>query len=877
MKKHALALLLALCMVIAMLPAAAFAAPVRQTADIQVQPRTAFTPDALPQLPAASNQGDYKITAEVLEEYPNGTVELYASRADAQELVYMMVDPDPGYAPEFLGGYSYSEHDMVMTYIGLNLWEIQMPDGDVEFVIPFYEIIGDSYTVEVNAAEGVNWYILDDITNAKEGESVFLCLEEQNAEVTADCESFYDLGYLEEAGVHIYELIMPADHVNININTSAADNKGNHHWRETVTLDGFETFQIPEPKGVVDPSIAYFTMDFRFVPELTGSYSFYLAPVEEDEANPYAYTVDMDRTHWDYGSTIYFAAEAGETVELRFQYPSDDGRYPEFNYYMFYEPNHNYRETLSLGETKTIRIPEPMNGVVDPNWTYYNHSFFFTPEETGTYRFLVDYVQDEAKPYEFEMGVAGAYWALENGCEFDAVAGETRELTFQYHPYDGRHPEFTFTLRNAVNPITTTVETGLGGYAFTYQDEAKAGDTVALICQPEAGYRVAQITGVDGLVDNGDNSYFFTMPDVPVDIRVLFLRENNPFLDINETQFFYDSVLWAVEQKITNGLDNTHFDPFGICNRAQVVTFLWRYAGSPEPVTTDCTFTDVQKGSWYEKPVLWAVENGITNGISTTEFGADLPCNRAQVVTFLWRYLKQPVPGLTEHPFTDVQAASWYEAPVLWAVENGITNGATPTTFNPDGQCQRAQVVTFLYRTAQLTPAPVYYALHTQFDAEMGNVTLSHTEAMAGETITATVVPNEGYMIESVSCLGGSEVTQVSDGAYTFVMPEGEETFSVTFAPIPAAPVKTFELDLRDNGSGTVSYVDGKTTAAPGESIFFYAVPNEGYYLDHVGIFNPDGTIDVSTIQIHEHGNDLYELIMIPHDLIMTCYFYPNP
>ena len=91
----------------------------------------------------------------------------------------------------------------------------------------------------------------------------------------------------------------------------------------------------------------------------------------------------------------------------------------------------------------------------------------------------------------------------------------------------------------------------------------------------------------------------------------------------------------------------------------------------------------------------------------------------------------------------------------------------------------------------------------------------------------------------------------------------------------PEEPAKTYELDLRDNGSGKVAYVDGKTTAAPGESIFFYALPNEGYYLDHVGIFNPDGAIDVSTIMIHEHGDGLYELIMIPHDLIMTCYFYP--
>ena len=235
---------------------------------------------------------------------------------------------------------------------------------------------------------------------------------------------------------------------------------------------------------------------------------------------------------------------------------------------------------------------------------------------------------------------------------------------------------------------------------------------------------------------------------------------------------------------------------------------------------------------------------------------------------------------MTENPFEDVPDGSWYAAPILWALENGITTGSDATHFSPAGQCLRAFAVTFLYKAAQLPPPPVFYAVSAQFDAEMGTVTLSHTEAQAGEIITATVIPAEGYALESVTCLGGTVVTQVSDTEYTFVMPEQEETFVAVFAPIeeepePTDPVKTYELDLRDNGNGTVSYVDGQTTAAPGESIFFYAVPNEGYYLDHVGIFNPDGTIDVSTIQIHEHGDDLYELIMIPHDLIMTCYFYP--
>ncbi|MBQ4550883.1 MAG: hypothetical protein IJA49_07290, partial [Oscillospiraceae bacterium] len=263
------------------------------------------------------------------------------------------------------------------------------------------------------------------------------------------------------------------------------------------------------------------------------------------------------------------------------------------------------------------------------------------------------------------------------------------------------------------------------------------------------------------------------------------------------------------------------------------------------------------------------------------------------VVTFLWAAAGKPAPTLTENPFEDVPDGSWYAAPILWALENGITTGSDATHFSPAGQCLRAFAVTFLYKAAQLPPPPVFYAVSAQFDAEMGTVTLSHTEAQAGELITATVIPAEGYELINVHCVNDTGITIVSDTEYTFVMPEHDETFVAVFAPIatepeptdpeptdptepePTDPVKTYELDLRDNGNGRVAYVDGQTTAAPGESIFFYAVPNEGYYLDHVGIFNPDGTIDVSTIQIHEHGDDLYELIMIPHDLIMTCYFYP--
>ena len=276
---------------------------------------------------------------------------------------------------------------------------------------------------------------------------------------------------------------------------------------------------------------------------------------------------------------------------------------------------------------------------------------------------------------------------------------------------------YTFTMPNdevnlyvnftpAVNPITATVETGLGGTVALSHTESTAGEIITLTAIPDEGYRVAQITGVSGLTDNGDGTYTFAMPSRAVNIKVLFLRHENPFLDVNETHFFYAPVLWAVENGITSGMSADTFGPMVVCNRAQVVTFLWRYAGSPEPTVTENPFTDVPAGSFYEKPVLWAVENGITKGVSATLFGPNMLCNRAQVVTFLWRIMEQPAPATSEHPFTDVDAGSFYELPVLWALENGITTGATATTFTPVGQCLRAQVVTFLYRTAQL-PEPV--------------------------------------------------------------------------------------------------------------------------------------------------------------------------
>ncbi len=175
-------------------------------------------------------------------------------------------------------------------------------------------------------------------------------------------------------------------------------------------------------------------------------------------------------------------------------------------------------------------------------------------------------------------------------------------------------------------------------------------------------------------------------------------KVNNPFTDVPNDSFCIDAVLWAVEENITTGTSATTFDPNGKCARAIVVTFLWRAAGSPEPTTTVNPFTDVNEGDFFYKAVLWAVENGITNGTSATTFNPSELCNRAQVVTFLYRAMNNPEVNSAENPFSDVDPAEWYGPAVLWAVENGITNGMGDGIFGVGTVCTRAQVVTFLYR-----------------------------------------------------------------------------------------------------------------------------------------------------------------------------------
>ena len=172
----------------------------------------------------------------------------------------------------------------------------------------------------------------------------------------------------------------------------------------------------------------------------------------------------------------------------------------------------------------------------------------------------------------------------------------------------------------------------------------------------------------------------------------------NPFSDVKEGAYYYDAVKWATIRNVTSGTSATTFSPNAGCTRAQVVTFLWRVAGSPEPISTDNPFTDVKTSAYYYKAVLWAAENDITSGTTATTFSPNKSCTRAQIVTFLWRYEKSPEPSASNNPFTDVKTSAYYYKAVLWAAENDITSGTTATSFSPSKTCTRAQTVTFLFR-----------------------------------------------------------------------------------------------------------------------------------------------------------------------------------
>ena len=254
--------------------------------------------------------------------------------------------------------------------------------------------------------------------------------------------------------------------------------------------------------------------------------------------------------------------------------------------------------------------------------------------------------------------------------------------------------------------VSTPSKTKNGSVTVSPKSASK-GDTVTVTVKPDSGYVLETLTVTDKngneltLKDKGDGKYTFTMPAGKVEVKATFMEDNsvlNFFYDVPNDAYFYEAVKWAVDKGITNGLSDTMFGPYESCTRAQIVTFLWRAAGSPEPKTAS-SFTDVPANAYYAKAVAWAVENGITNGMTETTFAPDATCTRGQSVTFLYRALKGTASGSAN--FTDVKSDAFYADAINWAVANNVTNGTSNTTFSPNADCTRAEIVTFLYRAYQ--------------------------------------------------------------------------------------------------------------------------------------------------------------------------------
>lgn len=298
--------------------------------------------------------------------------------------------------------------------------------------------------------------------------------------------------------------------------------------------------------------------------------------------------------------------------------------------------------------------------------------------------------------------VSGSY-TVEANAAVTSMAGYTGAFAFAYtapsHSSSSGSSSYDPTYS-----VSTPSKTEHGTVTVSPKSASK-GDRVTVTVKPDSGYVLETLTVTDKngneltLKDKGNGKYTFTMPAGKVEVKATFMEDNsmlNFFYDVPNNAYFYEAVKWAVENGITTGVGNDLFAPEQPCTRAQIVTFLWRAAGSPEPKGAASGMTDVVSGSYYEKAVAWAIENGITTGTTTSTFSPDATCTRAQAVTFLARALKAKAASAAE--FSDVPTGSYFADAVAWAAANGVTEGIGGGLFGSDNDCTRGQIVTFLYR-----------------------------------------------------------------------------------------------------------------------------------------------------------------------------------
>ena len=335
----------------------------------------------------------------------------------------------------------------------------------------------------------------------------------------------------------------------------------------------------------------------------------------------------------------------------------------------------------------------------------YTVSFVVTPAELANVVIKVN-GQEVANPVDLEAGTYTVEVNADNCEVFNSnititadTATHTQTIAMTYRKSSGgddSDPTYAIEVGKDIRNGTVTAN----------RRYAERGDTVTITVKPDDGFKLDDLTVTDKngkelkLTDKGNGKYTFTMSAGKVEINAAFVKEveTSPFSDVSTSAYYYEAVKWAQEKGITGGIGNGLFGPNQPCTRAQIVTFLWRAAGSPEPKAMS-SFADVSTDAYYAKAVAWAVENGITTGTGDGKFSPDATCTRAQSVTFLFRAIGKLVDSKAE--FSDVLTDSYYANAVAWAVENGVTNGIGDGLFGPDNSCTRAQIVTFLFRAYQ--------------------------------------------------------------------------------------------------------------------------------------------------------------------------------
>ena len=336
------------------------------------------------------------------------------------------------------------------------------------------------------------------------------------------------------------------------------------------------------------------------------------------------------------------------------------------------------------GNAITVKLPLP---------TGFNPEQIKHISSDGSVEYFLKTAKRGANTFEIKDGCA--VFTITKFSTFE-LSGTVTYVEPSYYSGSSSDPTYSVTVDKTEN-----------GSVTVSPKSASKGGTVTITVKPDSGYTLETLTAIDSkgkeiqLTDKGDGKYTFTMPAGKVEVKATFMEDNsmlNFFYDVPNGAYFYEAVKWAVKNGITTGVGNDLFAPEQPCTRAQIVTFLWRAAGSPEPKTAS-SFTDVPANAYYAKAVAWAVENGITNGMTATTFAPDATCTRGQSVTFLYRALKGTASGSAN--FTDVASDAFYADAINWAVANNVTNGTSNTTFSPNADCTRAEIVTFLYRAYQ--------------------------------------------------------------------------------------------------------------------------------------------------------------------------------